>query len=126
MLCGKHNMVNGPEFQTETLNFHDLDKVSVFGGGYPPRWSKERKMSDDPTDNLLIRTIALEEILQHLIVKIAQASSGASRQWIADLEKEIENTRELVLAAGDANPEHSALAGRVATEVKRILEPFVE
>jgi hypothetical protein len=66
-------------------------------------------MSDDATDKLFIRTIALEEILQHLIVKIAQASSGASRQWIADLEKEIENTRELVLAAGDANSEHRAL-----------------
>ncbi|MGA2843541.1 MAG: hypothetical protein ABSG18_26145 [Steroidobacteraceae bacterium] len=83
-------------------------------------------MSDDPTDKLFIRTIALEEILQHLIVKIAQASSGASRQWIADLEKEIENSRELVLAAGDANTKHTALAGHVAMEVKRILKPFVE
>ncbi len=83
-------------------------------------------MSDDPMDNLLIRTIALEEILQHLIVKIAQASSSASRQWIADLEQEIENTRELVLAAGDANTEHRALAGHVAMEVKRIFKSFVE
>ena len=83
-------------------------------------------MSDGPMDNLLIRTIALEEILQHLIVKIAQASSGASRQWIADLEKEIENTREFALAAGDVNTEHRALAGEIAMEVKRILKSFVE
>jgi len=83
-------------------------------------------MSDDATDKLFIRTIALEEILQHLIVKIAQASSGASRQWIADLEQEIENTRELVLAAGNANTEHRALAGHVAMEVKRIFKSFVE
>jgi len=83
-------------------------------------------MSDDATDKLFIRTIALEEILQHLIVKIAQASSSASRQWIADLEQEIENTRELVLAAGDANTEHRALAGHVAMEVKRIFKSFVE
>jgi hypothetical protein len=108
------------------LKFGDLDRASVFGGEYPHRWSKERRMSDDPMDNLLIRTIALEEILQHLIVKIAQASSSASRQWIADLEQEIENTRELVLAAGDANTEHRALAGHVAMEVKRIFKSFVE
>lgn len=67
-------------------------------------------MSSEPIDNLLIRTIALKEVLRHVIVKVAQDSGKNPRDWVNELHRDIEVTRAAVSQAAPPSPDRDKLA----------------
>jgi hypothetical protein len=83
-------------------------------------------MPKDPFDQTFIRTVALRDILRHLVLKTARDSGRDPKVWVKELEREIEMTSDLAQSVVPQAADREAFTSDVSQEVKSFFAAFAK
>lgn len=81
-------------------------------------------MSDDPMDLLFVKSLAMRDILRHLVGKVAR-ESGDQKQWVKELHDEI-TTLSQALEQERPSEDGGKLRRDVDAEINRFFRVFIQ